>query len=190
MNPQKNRRSGFTLVEMAIALGILVLLMASVFSITGETSKFLSDNDTETLVQLEGSRAFQRLIDLLRKSGRVTAGGVAYPRVTSGGAALEFRVLADLDGNGYAFDQDDGSLEWHPAVFTIKADASGNLDVTNGAGKVYALGRHIQNLNFQTIAENPALHFKEIQVSYEVRKTNGAGIEFVYPVSASVHMRN
>ena len=191
LGPSRRRgEAGFTFVEVAISLAIFAMLLASVFSIMVETSSFLRDNEDDVVVQAEGNRAFQRFADVLRKSGRVTAGGFSYPRVANGGAELEFKVLSDLDGNGFAYDGATGALEWDPSVYTLKTDGSGNLDVYNGGTRIYSLGRFIQNLRFETIAEDSALHLKEIRIAYEARKPTGKGFDLVQSVSASVHMRN
>jgi prepilin-type N-terminal cleavage/methylation domain-containing protein len=182
--------SGFTLVETSISLAVFGILMASVFAITAETSNFLGDNEVETTAQVEGNRAFKRLADVLRKSGRIVVGGIAYPRVVDGGSALEFRVLTDLDGNGYPFDASTAGLEWSNTVYTVKRMADSNFGIYAGPNKVHHLGRFIQNLKFETVAENPALHLKEIRVSYEARRTNKSGVVTTYAVSGSIHMRN
>jgi len=182
--------SGFTLVETSISLAVFGLLMASVFAIVAETSNFLGDNEVETTAQMEGNRAFKRLSDVLRKSGRIAVAGVAYPRVVGGGSELEFRVLTDLDGNGYPFDASTAGLEWSNTVYTVKRTADSSLGIYAGSNKVHHLGRFVENLKFETIAENPALHLKEIRVSYEARRKNKSGVVTAYGVSGSIHMRN
>lgn len=183
-------RSGFTLIEVSISMGVFAVLLASVFSIAVETSSFLGETDADVAVQMEGNRAFTRLAEILRKSGRVDIAGVTYPRVTNGDSELQFRILADRDGNGYAFEEGTGLLEWDDRVFTVAADSEGNLDVYDGANKVYALGRYASGLRFQTIAENNALHLKEIQVEFQASKQAPSGATAIFPVKGSIHMRN
>ena len=183
-------RSGFTLIEVAISMGVFAVLLASVFSITVETSSFLGETDANVAVQMEANRAFTRLAEILRKTGRVEIAGVAYPRVTNGGSEIQFRILADRDGNGYAFEEGTGALEWDNQVFTVTTDDEGNLDVYSGASKVYALARYISGLRFQTIAENNTLHLKEIQVEFQASKSAPSGATAVFPVKGSIHMRN
>lgn len=181
---------GFTLVEVAISIGILVTLMASAFSLAFDMSSFVRDYDDDVTVQTEGQRAASRFLDVLRESGRVTIGGVTYPRVVSGGAELQFRVLKDLDGNGYDFDATTGALEWSPKVFTIKTNGSGSLGVYDGATPVHALGRHVTGLEFSTIQESASLHLREVRMRFEARKPTGKGHDAVYAVDTSVHLRN
>jgi prepilin-type N-terminal cleavage/methylation domain-containing protein len=181
---------GFTFVEVTMSLAIFTVLMTSALSLTQETMSFVLDNDADVTVQNEGNRAYGRLLGVVKKSGRVTLGGVTYPRVTGGGTRLEFRRLADLDGNGYPFDQATGALEWDPFVYTLTTDSENRLDVYRSGDKVYPLGRFIQNLRFETIQEDPALHLSEIRITYEARKPTGKGFDMVHAVNASVHMRN
>ena len=162
----------------------------SAFSLTRETASFVLDNDTDVITQNEGNRVYDRLLSVLRKTGRVTVGAVTYPRVTAGGTQLEFRRLTDLDGNGYAFDQATGFLEWDPFVYTLATDGANNMDVYRAGVKVYPLGRYIQNVQFQTINEDPGLNLREISVTYEARKATGKGFDMVHSVNGSVHMRN
>jgi hypothetical protein len=96
----------------------------------------------------------------------------------------------DLDGNGYAFDQATGALEWDPFVYTLATDSGNNLDVYRGGVKVYPLGRFIQDIQFQTINEDPTLHLKEIRITYEARKPTDKGFDMVHSINANVHMRN
>lgn len=186
----RSENAGFTFVEMAISLTVFALLLTSVFTITFETSSFVRDNDDQVSVIMDGNRASERFLEILRKSGRITIGGVTYPRVINGGAELELRILRDLDSNGYAFSAATGALEWHPSVFTLKADASGFLDVYQGATVVYRLGEHIQNLRFETFLENPALKLRQVRMLCEARKSTGKGFDAVHSIDASVHMRN
>jgi prepilin-type N-terminal cleavage/methylation domain-containing protein len=184
------KRSGFTLVETAISMGVFAILLASVFSIAVETSSFLGETDADNAVQMEGNRAFTRLAEILRKSGRIEIAGVTYPRVTNGGSELQFRILTDRDGNGYAFEEGTGKLEWDDRVFTVKCDDDGYLDIYESGNKVYALSRHISGLSFQTIAENNALHLKEILIEFLASKPTPSGATAAFPLKGSIHMRN
>ncbi|MCZ6795625.1 MAG: prepilin-type N-terminal cleavage/methylation domain-containing protein [Planctomycetota bacterium] len=181
---------GFTLIEVVISLGLLMVIVVALLGLSIETASFIGSNDVEMAVQLEGQRSFNRLTEILRKSGRVVDGATTYPRVVDAGAALEFRVLQDIDGNGYAFDQATGDLEWSPNVFTLKLDPDGNLRVYNGPTVVYHLGRHVENMEFETILENSTLHLNEISATYQVQKPSRPGVFLVHTIKGSIHMRN
>jgi type II secretory pathway pseudopilin PulG len=185
-----SRQSGLTLVEAVISLGVTGILLSSVLSITVETSSFLGDNETDVTLLTEGSRAFERLTDVLRKSGRSSTAGVNYPRVVSGGTELEFRLLADIDGNGFPFEASTGALEWNPKVFTARTDGNAEFWVFDGSTPVYLLGRFIRDLNFETVSENPALHLKEIHVRFRVERQGRVGATLSRTVDGTVNMRN
>jgi prepilin-type N-terminal cleavage/methylation domain-containing protein len=190
--PRRSRRhAGFTLVEAAVALAVFSILIVSVLSIALETSTFIGQADVDFSVQAEANRAHSRLAEVLRKAGWNTAGGVTYPRVIDGGAALEFRVLKDLDGNGYAFGAASGELEWGPLVYTVRLDpASGILSILQNGVSVLDLGRNIQAVGFASYQEDNSLHFKEIQVSMVASKSNKDGVPTSYTSVNSIHMRN
>jgi hypothetical protein len=178
------------LIETSVAMAVLGLLLLPTFSMTLETTAFLGDHEIDNVLQAEGNRIFNRLSEVLRKSGRVVVDEVTYPAVVSGGAALEFLVLEDVDGNGHVFDESTGALEWSPTVFHIETDTLGNLGIYQGDELVYHLGRFVRNLNFQTVDGSPSLHLKEIQLYFELQRPTRSGYDMRYVVSGSIHMRN
>jgi hypothetical protein len=116
---------------------------------------------------------------------------VNYPRVIGGGKVLQFRMLRDLDGNGYAYSQATGLLEWSPQVYSIQVDAKGDLRVFDAAlNPLWHLCRHVQNLSFETHVENGALQLKEIRVNLGTRKANKRGESFEFSILGSIVMRN
>jgi len=186
-----SERSGFTVLEVAVSMTIIVLLIGSMFSVTVETSAFLRDNDADSMLQLEAQRTVDKFTEILRKCGRVDAGGgITLPLVVNGGRELQFRVLADLDGNGYAYNEGTGAVEWGARLYTARADASGNLAIYEGATRIYPLGRFVNNLRFETVAENPALHLKEVRIRFDARRAAPSGYIASYSVDTSIHMRN
>ena len=188
---RRRERAGFTVLEVAISMTIIALLIGSLFSITVETSTFLRDNDADSMLQLEAQRTIDKFTEIVRKCGRVDAGGgITYPLVANGGRELHFRVLADLDGNGYDYNEGSGAVEWGPRVYTARVDAAGNLDIYDGATKVCALGRFVSNLRFETVVENPALHLKEVRIRFDAQRAAPSGYIATYPVDTSIHMRN
>lgn len=191
MEMKRDNRKGFTLLEMMISLAVISLLLTTVFSITLETCSFVGDNDVDFAAQNEANQGFERMTELIRKCGWSTLGGVSYPRVTGGGKVLQFRVLRDLDGNGFAYSQATGLLEWSPEVYSIQADAKGDLRVFDASLKpLWHLCRHIQNLTFETHNENGTLQLKEIRVNLGTRKTNKRGEIFEFSILGSIVMRN
>ncbi|MCA8960806.1 MAG: hypothetical protein KDC38_09845, partial [Planctomycetes bacterium] len=105
---RQSRTEGFTIVEASIAVAIGALLTGVVLSIGVETMKFSSYADSDFAVQYEANRAFDRVSEVLRKVGWNNSAGATYPHVLSAGAEIQFRMLQDLDGNGYTFDGSTG----------------------------------------------------------------------------------
>jgi type II secretory pathway pseudopilin PulG len=186
------RTSGITLLETMVSCAILAICLTTLGTLATETLTFLRSNDVEAVVEIEGGRAMERLTDTLRKSGRVdVGGGVVYPRAVTGGTALQFLVLADLDGNGYAFDATTGSVEWAATVFTARVDTQGNFNIYDDTGNVaYSLGRFVRNLTFTTNAENPALGLKEVEVVFQTQRTAPDGGNVIRDFRRNIYLRN
>src|ERR1041385_6908806 len=151
------RARGFTVVEVLVALSLFALMVGSMLSITFETYASIGDVEADFSAQTETNLAYDRLAEVLRKSGPSSLAGVDYPRVTAGGNELEFRVLRDLDGNGYAFSATTGEAEWSPDVYRVARDPDGTLRVYRGNVPVWHIARHIQAVSFQTYLQDPAL---------------------------------
>ncbi len=181
---------GFSLLEAVVSIAILAVLVTGIFTITVESMSLLGDVEAEYVVQIEIDRALGRLFAILHKTGRVKEKRVQYPRVSDGGATLEFRLSDDLDGDGYPFDRETAAIEWSPHVFSIKRDASANLSVYRSGTKVYTIARHVRFLRFETVTENPALHLNEISIDLEIRKYRETKRDVVFSLSESAHMRN
>jgi prepilin-type N-terminal cleavage/methylation domain-containing protein len=184
------RKSGFTLIETSVSVAVLGVLLTSAFSITLETMSFWGDNETDTALQSEAHRTLERLTDLLRKSGRTRIDGIEYPRVIAGGQGLQFAMLTDLDGNGYAFDSGTSALEWSNVIYTVRRNSEGSVQVYRGLDPVYYLGRFVQTVGFRTVRENPTLNIKEIQVALDFVRATKSGASLTYFVNGSIHMRN
>ncbi|HVR76418.1 MAG TPA: hypothetical protein VMT52_18965 [Planctomycetota bacterium] len=168
-----------------------MLILTSVLSIALGLTDFVGDGDVDRSVQTEAHRAFQRLSEVLRKSGWVTEGDVTHPRVLAGGTELEFRCLADLDMNGYAFDGSTGDLEWNPTVYTVRLDESdGSLGIHVGPNRALLLGRHVTSIEFKTSAEDGSLYPQEVQVSLTTQRTDSQKDPIKYAFTGSIHMRN
>jgi prepilin-type N-terminal cleavage/methylation domain-containing protein len=192
MKAERTSRSsgGFTILEMMFSLVIIAVLISSTFSITVETISFMGTVDADSLLQSEADTAFDRLAEGLRKCGWSTLAGVNYPRVTGGGKVLEFRVLQDIDGNGYPFDAATGDLEYSAKVFRIARDGAGNLRITDGNAIVWHLARHVDDAVFETYAENPALQYRELRVVLTFRTQDRKGDAIALTRSECIQMRN
>lgn len=181
---------GFTLLETVISISILGVIVTSFFTITLESMSLLDDTEADYAVQTEADRALSRIVAILHKTGRVKEKRAQYPRVTGGGAAVEFRLPDDLDGDGHPFDAETAALEWNPHVFSIKRDTNGTVSLYRSGAEIYTIANNVRFLRFETVAENPALHLKEVSIVLEIRKTRKTGHDEVCSLSGSAHIRN
>lgn len=185
------RLDGFTVIEVVVSLAVFAIVVVSVLSVAAETSSFIGNTDIDYNVQANANRAYTRLSNVLRKSGWNETGGTTYPQIAEGGAELRFRLLADLDGNGYAFDATTGDLEWGATIYSVRLDSTtGTLSIHDGAAPVHVLGRHVQSVSFATYNEDPALHLKEIRLTLQTEQTTREGHVIRYDTTSSIHMRN
>ena len=188
---QRSRSRGLSLAEVAVSMAVFTILVVSVFSIAAETSKFIGDTDMDYSVHAEVNRAYMRLAETLRKSGWNESAGTTFPRVTADGTMLVFRLLADLDGNGYSFDAVTGEREWGARVYSVRLDTNTNtLSIYEGTTPVWVLGRHIESVSFSTYLEDNSLHLNEIQMTIASAQTNRAGHVIQHASTSSIYMRN
>lgn len=181
---------GFTLLEVLVSLAVLGILLVSVFSITIETYAFIGDTEVDFAAQSEANQAFSRMTEILRKSGRNTAGGATFPRLANLGTELEFRVLRDLDGNGFPYSASTGQREWGPTVYRIRRDVGGNLRVFDGQTPVWHLCRYAVQVNFTTNLQDPTLQLNEIGVTLRTRKVTKRNEPIEFTLTGTIDMRN
>ena len=127
--------------------------------------------DARFQLQAEADQALGRMGEALRKCGWSRQAGIDYPKVTAGG--LSFRVLQDLDGNGYPFDA-----------------GSGNLRIYDGGRVVWHLARYVDGVEFSTFNEDFSLQYREIRVTLRLRMQDRRGDPVVLTESSSIFMRN
>jgi len=184
-------RSGMTLIEVSIAVALGAILSGVVLSIGVETLKFASYADEDFIAQVDANRGFDRVSEVLRKTGWNTQGVDTYPRVIEDGAAIEFRLLVDLDGNGFSFDGETGDLEWSNAVFTIRRQADGTLGIFDQGGNcIWLCTRSIASVTFTTSIEDPSLHYQEIRITIVGSRVTTDGSTLEYTADGSIYMRN
>ena len=187
-----DRRSGNTLIEVILAVAITALLVSVVLSIGTEVLAFSSNAGTDFDVQYEADRAFDRIGEVLRKSGWSELDDTTYPLVMGADdTEIRFRLLTDLDGNGYAFDEETGDLEWDDTIYRIALDEdTETLAVYDGQTVVWVLGRYIESVQFSSFRENNTLHLQELRVTVTATKTAREGHELSFTSTGSIHLRN
>jgi hypothetical protein len=81
-----SRRAGFSLVELSIASGILLLLAGGLAQTVGIMRRVTTNGSTEARIHTQAETAMTQMINDLRLSGFVTSGGKTYPYVFENGA--------------------------------------------------------------------------------------------------------
>jgi len=188
---KSSRTSGFSLVETALSLAVFGALLASIVALTVETSGFVGAQEAETSIWIEATRGVERASTALRKSGAVTLDSTDWPRVLDGGQRLEFRLPADLDGDGTPFAAENGALEWDSRIYAMSVDSNRFAVITRDGDVVRHLARDVHGLRFETNWEDPNLRSDEVRMTFTIRKgthTDGSPLETT--LSTIVHMRN
>ena len=185
-------RSGFTLLEAIISMAVVATLMVSVLSIATDMTIFSRNADAHSGIQADADQAFGRLAEILRKSGWSDLAGTTYPRVLAGGAQLQFRILADADGNGFNFDAVTGELEWSTQIYRVARDPSSNtLYVYAPDGtRVWHLARHVTLVDFATYLQDSTLNINEVSVTIATEREDARGQPIGFETAGSIHMRN
>ncbi len=187
----RSRQSGFTLLEVLISMVVLSVLLGVVLSISVETAKFTAFADDEYIVQNEAQRSISKLTEILRKTGWVTIGGVTFPQVWNDGDEIDFVLNSDSDGNGYAFDETTGELEWSPIIYSARRDSeTGTFGIYVGEHLIWILGSNISDVDFVTNVEDSSVQFKEIRVTIQSDRVTPDGTPVNYQTTSSIHMRN
>ena len=182
---------GLTALEVLIAMTVLSVLIAGVLAISVETARFTAFADDDYIVQNEATRSIAKMSDILHKTGWADVGGITFPQVWNQGDELDFVLNGDIDGNGYAFNQVTGELEWAPVIYTARRDGvTGTLGVYVGPFLLWVLGSNISDVDFLTNVEDSAVQFKEIRVTVQADRVTPDGLPVSYSTTSSIHMRN
>lgn len=193
-DPRTTRRrpeSGFTAIEMVVAMSILSILLVGVLTISVETARFTAYADDDYIVQNEVQRSISKMTDILHKTGWADIGGVTFPQVWNQGNELDFVLNGDIDGNGYAYNEVTGELEWAPVIYTSRRDpTTGTLGVYVGPFLLWVLGSNVTDVDFLTNVEDNSIQFKEIRVTVQADRATPNGTPVTYRRSTSIHMRN
>ncbi|MEM7261552.1 MAG: prepilin-type N-terminal cleavage/methylation domain-containing protein [Planctomycetota bacterium] len=190
-SPLPSRSAGFTIVEMTMVIAISAILIAVALTVGAETLKYTAYAQDDFSVQHEANRAYNRITEVLRKTGWSTDATETYPRVIDGGAALELRLLDDLDGNGWPFSGTSGDLEWGSEIYTIRREADGTVAIFDNTDTVvWTCGRLIESISFETVIQEPSLHFQEVRITILATRTTADGVPLSFTAAGSVHMRN
>jgi hypothetical protein len=183
-------QQGHTLIEVTISAALILSLIAVAMVVATESMSMAAFQEADYRVQHESNRAFRRLAEVIRKSGWNTDAGVTYPLVGAGGTELSFRLVRDLDGNGYPFDAATGELEWGAMVHTVRLDNQMLVVMDTNDEILMVLGRDIQAVSFATFLQDNSLHLNEVQVVIQAQRSSPQGDPIEFTARGSIHLRN
>ena len=99
----RQRRTGFTLIEMAVSMTLLVIIMGSVFGVMARSQREYAEQ-REVVRAQETIQGVEILLTRVLKSGRADPRqlgiGLLDPDPYGDGAFDDVRVVSDLNGDG------------------------------------------------------------------------------------------
>jgi type IV pilus assembly protein PilW len=168
MKRPMTNRTGFTIVELLVAMALTGLVAAAIYKAFGSQQKVYSMQDQAAEMQQDMRAAMEVMVTELRMAGYDPTRAGYDPKVEAGAgfksatsSSIEF--TADLNKNGKVFPAsllapagpDDATLatdpgEWVRYALTNDANSDGIADNENSLG----LGRKVWSGALQPIAEN------------------------------------
>jgi len=105
-----------------------------------------------------------------------------------------FRRLADLDGNGFPFEEGTGDLEWGAAQFSyyVVEDATGGSQLirTSDEGDFSIVGRDVEKIVFDVISYDPSVLYNQIVVVLYMSASLPDGERIRVGLEGTVNLRN
>ncbi len=107
---------------------------------------------------------------------------------------IVFRRLADLDGNGYPFEEDTGDLEWGADEFSyfVAEDISGvpQLIRLSDDGDLRVVGRNVEKVVFDVISYDPTVLYNQIVIVLYMSSRLANGEVLQVGLEGTVNLRN
>lgn len=96
MSPPDRSRRGFTLVEVAISIGVLGLVFSTLSMFLGTAQDSYRAGSTAMNLETQGSRVIRRIVDALRPAddGSITA----VPSAPFSASEIDFQTVTPYDG--------------------------------------------------------------------------------------------
>jgi type II secretory pathway component PulJ len=180
--------TGFTLIEVIVALGIFFILASTAFVVMEAGTSSWFAGDIETGLRREIIKAIipmERELKLTRASQTNLASGAASNSIT-------FSIPQDNDADGTILDAQ-ANIEWSSdadavAPWTITYSLNGNNEIirTTSTGGVSVLARNIISLQFT----RPISPVNILQVDISAQRQNRKGRVFNDVGQLIVKMRN
>ncbi|MGB2661921.1 MAG: prepilin-type N-terminal cleavage/methylation domain-containing protein [Candidatus Omnitrophota bacterium] len=183
-------RKGFTLLEILLVSGILVILLAALMVASTEMRGIFYVSDVLATFQHEARLAVNSMtIDIKRTSLSQVTITQNYP--AAGTDRLQFYLPADSDEDGEP-DMSSGSLVWDPNVVTIEGEVVGTemrLIRTQDAD-TEVLADNLKSITFIDNNIDSSLYMDEMNFILELEKTSGTGKTLRVVFTSVVNMRN
>ncbi len=107
---------------------------------------------------------------------------------------IVFRRLADLDGNGFPFEDGSGDLEWGAAQFSyyVVEDVTGGAQLVreSNEGDFRIVGRDVEKIVFDVISYDPSVLYNQIVVVLYMSSTLPNGERIRVGLEGTVNLRN
>jgi len=167
MTPHRNGQAGITVVEIAFAAAILLIMLYVASATYLAATNAQQEIVTRDLLEEETRRAAETLANRLRSAGRETVKDV--PAAPASSATMRYRCAL-------AFDQDTGSV-WGPEERVAPANGSLQMHRSNGPR---SLGLHVvsaafslegRDLSIRLWAEGPGAKGEPIRVERRTHVT-------------------
>jgi len=133
------KRSGFTVLEMMIAVTILTLVMAGATGMVKTAGGAFRTGSERLVIENQGNRAMERIVNSIRLADRVSVEAVAGPPF--GSTEVDFQRNLGLQGQMTAW-SDPESIRYVPAEQSIEWVRDPNLPdekVFQRCGRVAAM---------------------------------------------------
>ena len=189
---RKQRRAGYTLIEVVVASLILAFLAHTLVESSNFMSRLTSTGNVETLLQLESEKALRRIVDDLRRSGfEDNVGGKAFPYTFEDGNAegdFEAHAHAPADSEAQPRDLDFGPNREVVFAHPADADGDGRPDLDAGGALVWSAdeisytvrtrsGTNYLERSVNLADSRPVCRFVE-RITFEKTSDLDGGVEF------------
>lgn len=207
------RRRGHSLLEMTCVVGLLSFVTLALFPLFSTANTLFDAGDAKADIEEQGRRALMSISAEIKEAGYVTDSvtGASYPYIFSDGAAagrfaayshstpsqcreIVFRMVKDLDGDGFKTDSASGDIEWGADeisyLLVAGADGVNRLErrVNNGSPRIVA--RFVERVRFDDSGTDSSIPYGQIRVTLEMKKVSPEGRAIRTTYSTLVRMRN
>ena len=165
---------GFTLIELAISTGALVIMLGALYGIAMGMVTSAKTQDALIMLHQESRLAMQSIVQNLRAAQAPTlqtnAGGGFAALGNNPVTNLQFQRVADIDGNGTALNQDLTTGTTQPFWYTL------DLNDANGDGQTFT--QLVQLRQDGTVARVLANHISPVVGTNDFYNTPLGGLVF------------